>query len=271
MHRDCPQCQRAYLVGRRFCGGCRAQLARACTTCSFVNEHDDSWCGGCARAMRADARAAKQAPAAADDGLAPGVPHHVTAQASQPHRAPTVAQVAAHPAPVPAPAPVVEKPAAVAEKPVAEKQARTSPPRPAPQAAAPHQPSQAQVVAAAQAAHAQAIPQPIPHPAKTDPSPLKTAAARMATRPIGSGGLPSIPTPAAAAAAAATTTSSPSPMPSALPDILVEIDESWSSADEVDAAPPKKGDPIRTLLEIARERRSSTNPPTASGRAARRA
>lgn len=40
-------CTRINDPWRRFCGGCGATLAPACSSCGFVNSRHDRFCGGC--------------------------------------------------------------------------------------------------------------------------------------------------------------------------------------------------------------------------------
>ena len=40
-------CTRINDPWRRFCGGCGAMLAPACSSCGFVNSRHDRFCGGC--------------------------------------------------------------------------------------------------------------------------------------------------------------------------------------------------------------------------------
>jgi hypothetical protein len=113
MSRPCPHCQRPYAPGRRFCGACRAVLAAICTTCGFTNDHDDSWCGGCARSLRAEQRWIPPQPSAPSAPVASSP--EPTASASRSIRLPEPRQTtraiaiapmpAAKPIPPPAPRP----------------------------------------------------------------------------------------------------------------------------------------------------------------------
>lgn len=109
MSRPCPNCQRPYAAGRRFCGACRAVLAAICTTCGFTNDHDDSWCGGCARSLKAEQRwippqAEPQASASRSIPLPDARP------ASTPAPRHTTRAIAIAPVPVPVAAPARPSP-----------------------------------------------------------------------------------------------------------------------------------------------------------------
>lgn len=83
LHRACPQCGKLAVLGRRFCGGCRAVLVRPCAACGFGNERDDLWCGGCGAGLT---RVAASPPAASPPRVpaVPAIPPRVAASPAPP-------------------------------------------------------------------------------------------------------------------------------------------------------------------------------------------
>src|SRR2546427_5213155 len=43
---QCPRCHAENREGRRFCGECGLSLASTCSSCGFLNEGSEKFCGG---------------------------------------------------------------------------------------------------------------------------------------------------------------------------------------------------------------------------------
>jgi hypothetical protein len=46
---QCPRCHAENREGRRFCGECGLSLASTCSSCGFLNEGSEKFCGGSGR------------------------------------------------------------------------------------------------------------------------------------------------------------------------------------------------------------------------------